>query len=81
MCALLRGGFSVNSIDLSTGLNRSLLRPASGLLKFPGNVGDLAVRNMFPGIKNLYHVHGECYLIFFFNLKNVIVNIDAEFFS
>lgn len=68
---------------LSTALNRSLLKPVSVLQKFLGSFGDLTLRNMFPGVRNLCHVHREYFIyvyIYIFDLKNVIVNIDAEFF-
>ena len=67
-----------------TALNRSLLKPVSGLLKFIGSFGALTLRNIFSGIRNLCHVHGEyfiyVYKLYFVDLKNVIVSIDAEFF-
>lgn len=45
-----------------TALNRRLLKPVFGLLKFFGSFGALTLRDRFPGIRNLCHVHGEYFI-------------------
>ena len=63
---------------LSTALNRSLLKPVSVLQKFLGSFGDLTLRNMFPGVRNLCHVHRE-YFIYVYIYLVFTKSVDSYF--